>query len=343
MRKILLIGSIFLLAFAVYFLIRNNSTKPSPPDTQSNPTSSHQTPIISSNTLVAVGDIMLSRHVGEKIKAKGDPKSPFLYTAEILSKADITFGNLESPFDDKGTMITEGMVFKAEPDTIEGLKYAGFDILSLANNHLGNRGVSGMNFTFSHLKNNKIEYVGAGENDKQAAKTRIIEKNGIKFAFLAYNDMDATITPTSYKASSQKPGVNPLIEKSLKQDITKAKEVADIVIVSIHWGTEYQQTANDHQKNIGHLAIDSGASVVLGHHPHVLQPYEKYNEGYIFYSLGNFVFDQMWSEKTRKGEIARIYFKDKQIEKVETIPITIYDYFQPKPNTQVRALLRELF
>ena len=80
-----------------------------------------------------------------------------------------------------------------------------------------------------------------------------------------------------------------------------------------------------------HLAVDSGASVVLGHHPHVIQPVEKYKDGYIFYSLGNFVFDQMWSEETRKGLVARIFFEGRQIKKVETIEVTIYDYHQPYP------------
>ena len=284
----------------------------------------------SSNVLVAVGDIMLSRNVGTKIRTLNDPKAPFLKTVEILKSADITFGNLESPFDDKGPPLTQGMVFKAEPDTIAGLVYAGFDILSLANNHFGNRGTSGMQYTFSHLLNNKIQYIGAGENLAKAKEVKIIEKKGIKFAFLGYDDMASTITPTSYQATTSTPGVAPLIESSLTTDIKNAKEKADAVIVSFHWGNEYKQIQNDRQTKVGRLAIDSGASLVLGHHPHVVEPYEKYKDGYVFYSLGNFVFDQMWSEATRKGEIAKVYFKGVKIEKVEVIPIKIYDYYQPK-------------
>lgn len=283
-----------------------------------------------SNILVAVGDIMLSRHVGEKIRAHGDTYSPFLKTAEILKSGDITFGNLESPFYDKGPPVREGMVFKAEPETINGLVYAGFDIVSLANNHFGDQGISGMKYTLSHLTNHKIEYIGAGENKIKASEAKIIERNGIRFAFLGYNDIKSTFTPSHYVATSTKPGVNLLDEEVLKTDIKKAKEMADVVVVSLHWGSEYHESPNDYQKYIGHLIIDTGASVVLGHHPHVIQPYEKYKNGYIFYSLGNFIFDQMWSEKTRKGLIAKIHFKDKEIEKVETIPVTIYEYFQPR-------------
>lgn len=287
-------------------------------------------PNTASNIIVAVGDIMLSRHVGEKIRQANDPRAPFLKTVNILKAADITFANLESPFYDQGPSIKEGMVFKAEPNTIEGLLYASFDIVSLANNHFGDRGVAGMNFTFQHLTDSKIQYVGAGENLTKARETKIIERNGIKFAFLGYDDIASTITPQSYTATDTKSGLAPLKEEWLKADIKNAKEKADVVVVSFHWGTEYQQTPNERQKNVGRLAIDSGASLVLGHHPHVIQPYEKYKDGYIFYSLGNFVFDQMWSEATRKGEIAKIYFKGLKIEKAEILPIKIYDYYQPR-------------
>ena len=103
---------------------------------------------------------MLSRLVGEEILAKGDPKAPFSRTAEILEEADITFCNLESPFYDEGPPIEDTVIFGAAPETIEGLVYAGFDIVSLANNHFGDQGVTGMSFTFSHLNKNGIEFTG---------------------------------------------------------------------------------------------------------------------------------------------------------------------------------------
>ena len=101
------------------------------------------------------------------------------------------------------------------------------------------------------------------------------------------------------------------------------------MVVSIHWGVEYEEAPTERQITFAHLAIDSGASLVLGHHPHVIQPVEEYEDGYIFYSLGNFVFDQMWSEETRIGLIARIFFQGGEIERVETIEVTIYDSHQP--------------
>ena len=283
--------------------------------------------------LVAVGDIMLSRHVGTKIRQKNDLTLPFKYTADILKSADITFANLESPFYDQGEPITEGMVFKAEPNTIEGLIFSGIDIVSLANNHFGNQGNKGMQYTFDWLKSHNISYSGGGVLISEAKKCTPIEKNGIKFCFLSYVDMTATGTPDIYTADNTYPGLNPYYDNTdIESDIANAKGEADIVIVSFHWGTEYSLSQNQRQIDIGHRAIDAGASLVIGHHPHVIEPYEQYKNGYIFYSLGNFVFDQMWSEETKKGEIAKVYFKDKNIEKVEVVPITIYDYNQPRPD-----------
>jgi len=284
-------------------------------------------------SLVAVGDIMLSRHVGTKIRRAGDTTLPFKYTADILKSADITFANLESPFYDQGEPITEGMVFKAEPDTIEGLIFSGIDIVSLANNHFGNQGNKGMRYTFDWLKSHNISYSGGGNLISEAKKCTPIEKNGIKFCFLSYVDMTATGTPEIYTADDKYPGLNPYYDNTdIESDITAAKSEYDVVIISFHWGTEYQQKQNERQTSIGHRAIDAGASLVIGHHPHVIEPYEQYKNGYIFYSLGNFVFDQMWSEETKKGEITKVYFKDKNIEKFEVIPITIYDYNQPRPD-----------
>jgi len=271
---------------------------------------------------------MLSRDVGAIIRATGDPRAPFLETVGILKEADITFCNLESPFYDEGPPIEGEMVFGAEPVTIEGLKYAGFDIVSLANNHFGDQGTNGMNFTFSHLDENEIEYIGAGENEVEAREPIIIERNGVKFAFLGYNDVESAVR-MGYMATSNKPGIAVLTEDNLIQDIQYAKERAHVVVISIHWGVEYEETPTERQITFAHLAIDSGASLVLGHHPHVIQPVEEYNDGYIFYSLGNFVFDQMWSEETRIGLIARIFFRGEQIERVETIEVTIHDSHQP--------------
>jgi poly-gamma-glutamate capsule biosynthesis protein CapA/YwtB (metallophosphatase superfamily) len=280
------------------------------------------------NVMVAVGDVMLSRTVGEIIRTRDDPRAPFLETVNLLAEADLTFCNLESPLYNEEPQNGDRMVFGADPETVEGLKYAGFDIVSLANNHFGDQGTTGMSCTFSHLDENEIEYTGAGKNEVQAREPKIIEQNGVKFAFLGYNDVKSAVQ-MGYAATVDKPGIAVLTRENLIQDIQYARERAHVVVVSIHWGIEYEETPTERQVTYAHLAIDSGASLVLGHHPHVIQPMEEYQDGYIFYSLGNFVFDQMWSEETRIGLIARIFFEGDRIETVETIEVTIYDSHQP--------------
>ena len=279
-------------------------------------------------TLLAVGDIMLSRHVGTKIRQAEDSQLPFQKLKDKLNQADITFGNLESPFYDKGSPVTEGMIFKAEPDTVEGLVESGFDIVSLANNHFGNQGEKGMIYTFDHLQKNNVKFVGAGKDFEQAHDPMVLENKGVKFAFLAYST--PAVTPASYAAAASRPGLNMMDIEQLKQDVVQAKERAEIVIISMHAGTEYTNQPNQRQKDFAHTACDSGASLVLGHHPHVVQITEQYNNCYIIYSLGNFVFDQMWSEETREGIIAKCKFEDKELKEVEFIPIKIEDYNQPR-------------
>jgi poly-gamma-glutamate synthesis protein (capsule biosynthesis protein) len=284
--------------------------------------------VMGANVVVAVGDVMLSRDVGVIIRTVNDPRAPFLETVEILEEADIAFCNLESPFHDGEPQNEDRMIFGADPETVEGLRYAGFDIVSLANNHFGDQGVAGMNFTLYHLNEHGIEYTGAGEDKVKAREPVIIERNGVKFAFLGYNDVKSAVR-MGYAATSDKPGFAVLTEDNLIQDITNAKHRAHVVVISIHWGIEYEETPTQRQITLAHLAIDSGASLVLGHHPHVIQPVEEYKSGYIFYSLGNFVFDQVWSEETRIGLIAKIFFQGRKIQKVEMIEVTIYESHQP--------------
>jgi len=288
-----------------------------------------QEAISSDNVVIAaVGDVMLSRQVGESIRITGDPRAPFLKTALILRKADIAFCNLESPFHGEGSPIEGEMVFGADPVTIEGLKYAGFDVVSLANNHFGDQGWVGMYFTLAHLDENGIEYIGAGKSESQAREPKIIERNRVKFALLGYSDIQSAIRK-GYAATITRPGFAVLTKDNLIRDIQIAKKQAHIVIVSIHWGTEYEELPTERQKAFAYLAIDSGALLVIGHHPHIVQPSERYKDGYIFYSLGNFVFDQIWSENTRKGLIAKIIFEGENITEVETMKVTINDFYQP--------------
>jgi poly-gamma-glutamate synthesis protein (capsule biosynthesis protein) len=279
-------------------------------------------------TVNFVGDIMLSRTVDKTIEDVGSFTYPFMPMAAFLKNADITIGNLESPFFDQGAPVREGMVFKANPESISGLKYAGFDIVTLANNHFGNQGKSGMLYTFSLLSKNNINYIGAGKNLAKAKKILVKEINGVKIAFIGVENY--SITPESYFAGQSSPGILHVEADQIDKYVKKAKKMADIVIVTYHGGTEYAVSANADQRKFARAAIDAGADIVIGHHPHVIEGVENYKGKMILYSLGNFVFDQMWSKETQQGLVAQLTFEGKLLTTIRLIPVHIYNYCQPR-------------
>ncbi len=277
-------------------------------------------------TLIAFGDIMLSRNVAGKMKLYGNDY-PFLKMTDILSAADIAFANLENPITAGPVVPTGSFTFHADPGSEVALKQSGVDIVSLANNHSPNYGDKGLLDTITYLDQQSILHAGAGKDLTAALEPAVIERNGVKFAFIAFNDTD--VVPPSYGAGANHAGTALIKFDHLHQAMIKAKSLADVVIVSMHSGTEYTAEANKRQIAFAHAAIDEGADVVIGHHPHVVQNIEKYKDKYIFYSLGNFIFDQMFSAETRNGLGIRLSFVDKKVVRVELLPVLIEDYAQP--------------
>jgi len=198
----------------------------------------------------------------------------------------------------------------------------------LANNHLLDFGVKGLIRTIELLNAFDINYVGAGKNESEAYDFKIIEKNGIKFAFLAQNGID--VIPINHCAQENKSGSACLNFEKLQEKIKTAKQLAHYVIVYLHAGNEYTYQPNERQIKFAYTAIDAGADLIIGHHPHIIQSIEKYKNGYIFYSLGNFVFDQMWSDETREAIAVRIIFSPSAIKTIQIYPILIENYSQPK-------------
>jgi len=276
-------------------------------------------------TLMAVGDIMLSRSVEQLMVKKNDFTLPFVKLANVTKGVDIAFGNLETTVIAGRKISTGEFEFRTDPKSLEGLKLAGFDLVSLANNHTYNFGAKGLDSTFVELQKADIKYVGAGEGSAEAAAPVIIERGGMMFGFLSY----VYPQPQSSRATADRPGLNFMDLDQLKNDVNILKDQVDWVVVTMHSGTEYKFKPNQEQINFAHAAIDAGASVVIGHHPHVVQTFEKYKDGYIFYSLGNFVFDQMWSEETKQGLMAKIVFNSDQIQSIQAIPIIINQEYQP--------------
>jgi len=276
--------------------------------------------------MIAVGDIMLSRAVETKMIQKNDYKYPFLKTAEITKNADIVFGNLETSIISGRIIQDNEMIFRTDPKSVEGLKFVGFNVLSLANNHMMNFGKDGLESTLKILDENGISHIGAGLGRNEIYKPVVKDIKGTKFAFLGF----------TYNFDQRKMyggdvyGVANMDVEKMKEAVQNVLLESDIVIVSMHAGIEYKTSSNLFQENFARSAIDAGADLVIGHHPHVVQNVEKYNDGYIIYSLGNFVFDQMWSNETRLGAMAEIIFQDKKVKSIEFIPIKIHDYSQPE-------------
>lgn len=276
-------------------------------------------------SIVAVGDIMLGRYIGEDLSRRGYIH-PYTEVKDIISSADIAFANLECPISLKGKPEDKKYCFRAHPKVIKGLKYAGFDILSLANNHTMDYGKIALQDTIGLLRKNGILSVGAGKKLKQARRPAIMKIKGIKTVFLAYN----CTHPKTYNAQKNRPGVCPGKIGIIREDIDKARESANLIIVSFHWGHEYDEEPTSSQKKLAHETIDAGADLVIGHHPHVLQGVEVYKEKLIFYSLGNFIFDQTLGD-INKAIIIKCFFRDKKLLRVTCIPIIrSYERYYPR-------------
>lgn len=281
--------------------------------------------------ILAVGDIMMGRFVGVKINRSGDPTHSVEYVWEELIKPDITFAQLETPIAPT-EFTSEGMILVAQSDTFSALNKSGIDIVSISGNHFGDSLRDGMQSTFDILNENNIKYVGAGENEDRAFSHQIIEKDGVKYGFLTF----VNIMPDSYGAEGDIAGsawvdFNDIYDRGkIISSIQKARAEADILFVGFHWGTEYTPNPTLIQQEIAHLAIDNGADMVIGTHPHVVQADEIYKGKYINYSLGNFIMDQMWSEETQEGVLLYIYTIDNQIISTDLIPTHVIDYSQVK-------------
>ncbi len=193
-------------------------------------------------SFLAVGDIMLSRSVEQMMISKNDWQWPLNLMATTTNQADISFANLESPLTVGRIVQTGEFAFRADPQSVAGLKSAGFDILSLANNHIPNFGQAGLDNTFKALSENNIFYTGAGPDDAQARRPVIMSVKGLKFGFLAYND--PSVVPVSYQASASQAGTAFMDIDNLKEDVAKLRPQIDWLIVSMHAGDEYQAHPN---------------------------------------------------------------------------------------------------
>lgn len=275
--------------------------------------------------LLFVGDIMLDRGVQYKVErvGGGDFRFPFLKVANVTRAADVLFGNLEGPLSDRGREVGNLYSFRMPPEGLVGLTYAGFDVLSLANNHIGDWGRAALEDTALRLKSGGIAPVGVRGEGGAGGQPVVIKVGTAKIAFLAFSDFE-----DQYKRSDVASLIAFAREREVSAAIEEARTVADLIVVSFHWGDEYLKDPTARQLSLAHLAIDAGADLVVGSHPHVLQPLEEYHGGYIAYSLGNFVFDQNFSLDTTTGGVLAVTVVGNRITNVDLHPVRINADFQ---------------
>jgi poly-gamma-glutamate synthesis protein (capsule biosynthesis protein) len=281
-------------------------------------TAEHPAPDPVVTHLVLGGDVMLSRHVARVARERNDPAFPLRDFAPVLQAADIAFVNLESPFSDRGAVVQHGMIFKAEPEMIAALELAGVDVVSTANNHARDQGSHGVEFTLDWLQRHQIAAAGTGSSAEAAHAGVVIERNGIKFGFLGY-----TYDQSNGNHADTDDRVAVMDVARMRDDVARLATRADAIIVSMHAGIEYSPKSNAQQVAFARAAIDAGASVVVGHHPHVTQPWERYGQGVIFYSLGNLVFDQFQRVETQRGALADIVFEGPRLARASLLPVEI--------------------
>ena len=265
-------------------------------------------------SVIAGGDIMLTRGTKKYIRNFG-VDYPFLNIREELIKHDIAFANLESPVSHRGSIYSpfkKGIYFKAEPEVLDGLKYAGFDVFSLANNHVFDWGIDAVSDTMELLDVSGIRYSGVGENREEALKPAVFQMKGTSVAFVSFNDIYPFVinqsgeTMWTLTLKRSEPEIDPNID--LEEEIKELKNRYDVVIASVHTGIEYLPEPESEKVKKMRELIDYGVDVVLGGHPHVIQGIEVYKDGIIAYSLGNFIFDQNWSKETTLGLLLEISF-----------------------------------
>ena len=280
-------------------------------------------------SIVAVGDLLLGGSAAPTVQRTGFAY-PFRTTEIHIKQADIALANLEAPLTSRGEKHPDKkFTFRVPSSAAADIRQAGFDLMTLANNHIGDYGEQGVLDTLETLKKAGLGISGAGETLEEARTPYIGEIDGIQLAFLSYSNT----FPKSFYAKKNKPGTAPGYFDYVASDIRKARKSYDHVIVSFHWGGERMNEPKDYQMELGRLAINNGADVVFGHHPHVLQGVELYKGGVIYYSLGNYAFGS-YSQSSITAGMARVWLDGEKLTKAEILPLNVFNvdvHFQPKP------------
>ena len=303
-------------------------------------------------TATVVGDVMLARRVGARMAAAGDFAAALRPTAARLSSADLTVGNLESTLSRLGAPRQGGDSFGADPRVRRGLRLAGFDVLSLANNHTGDYGPASLVETVRRVRAVGIVPVGAGADLAEAREPAVVERNGVSFGVVAFDAIGETPAaraerPGAFRLRMQ-PRTGPLVAADLERVLDTVRELrsrVDVVMVLPHWGTQYTTRTVADQRRVGRALVDAGADIVVGGHPHWVQGVELRRGAPIAYSLGNFVFDMDFSRQTQEGAFLELVFWGSELKAAEFVPVRIGADFAPRVATgrEGQAILERIW
>lgn len=295
--------------------------------------------------LVAVGDLMLDRSLGFAIE-QGNIDYPFASVSSTLQESDITIGNLESALGDIGEPAPKRYQFRAPPEAAESLASAGFDVISLANNHALDFGSDALLRAIEFLNDQGIKTAGAGKDDKAAHEPAFVEVNGIKLAFLSYVHVPVEASTgfdtADWTATETSPGLAWADPEQIMADVTNTGSQSDLVVVLLHSGHEYVAAPSEPQIAAAQAAIDAGADLVIGHHTHELQGVEFYKDGVIIYGTGNFAFEIDGDPETA---LFHIWMDRQGVRQIEIQPAVIQFGGQPRlaDETESAAILGQVY
>jgi poly-gamma-glutamate synthesis protein (capsule biosynthesis protein) len=249
-------------------------------------------------TLAAVGDVNLGDGPGGAIDAFGSAY-PWTSVGPTLRAADVAFGNLECAVSTRGAPVVKQFTFRGRPTALRAMRDdAGFDVLNLANNHVGDYGTAALLDTVGWVRRFGMEAVGAGGSIASAAAPRVVERLGLRIAFVGFSN----ILPSEFFAGPGRAGTQPATFAGIRAGVAAARRRADVVIATFHWGVELAPVEDETQRAFADAALAAGATAVIGAHPHVLQPIRSAAGGrLVAYSLGNFVFSAFRPETVRTG------------------------------------------
>ncbi len=264
------------------------------------------------HTLLVTGDVGLVRKVNQTTVDRDDFSWPFRQLKDVLAAADLTLINLEGPLVPDCPLRSTGFTFCGDERNVQGLQFAGVDVAALANNHMYNHGESGLRSTREVLDRAGIEHFGYGQS-------AAVQRDEVRFGFLSYEAVTRWVD-----------------REAMRAEIDALRQSSDVVVVMFHWGTEYVRVPEPwpghpaSPRDLARAAIDAGADLVVGNHPHWFQGVEMYRGHLIAYSHGNTVFDQPWSVETQQGMLGRYTFYDNRLIDAEFIPIRLEGWGQPR-------------